>query len=69
MKGKIFKGKEILKAPDGVYLIFWNDGSFRKYCCKNDTILSFFGTQYYLDLEKKSSLDVVDSIELLNEGT
>jgi hypothetical protein len=64
---KEYTGKEIIKAPDGVYEIKWNDGSFRKYGCKNGHIMSFFGTQYFIDLSDKNA-DCIEKIILIAEG-
>ena len=61
-----FTGKDIATAPNGIYQMFWNDGSGRKYGCKNSTILSFFGTQFFIDLDKANT---IEKMILIMEGT
>jgi len=66
---KIIKGKDILKAKDGIYKVIFNDGAFPRIGCKNGMIVSFFGTAYHLNLNEKRDLKSVKELELLIEGT
>lgn len=68
-KAGVYQGDEILTAPDGCYLIYWKDDCKRKYACKNMSVLSFFGTQFWINLNSKKQYEVIDKIILLQEGT
>ena len=66
---KTYAGKDIIKAPNGVYRIYWKDKSvLRKYCCKNYSIISFFGTIKYIDLNEEGCCEI-EKIVLIAEGT
>lgn len=53
---KVYKGKEALTAPDGTYLVYWEEGEHRYsvspvFMEKNEEYLFYFGIGIFCDME------------------